>query len=136
MYNDSTKKHHPTIRNVVRSTCSRRDAFEVVMKPPQQRCPGGHFYDAVQSETDQGDGPGDCPGDDGSQPFKTVVSDCEVFEPLTPANQFMAVGRDRGCHLSIITAQNWDPPNKPYWIHLFNGRVEKNPLRRLLPFSF
>ena len=75
---------------------------QIVVEPPEQRRPGGHFDEAVQSEADQGDGPGDCPGDNRDQPFKTVVGDGEVFEPLAPANQFTAVWRGRGCHRSII----------------------------------
>ena len=75
---------------------------QIVMEPPEQCRPGGHFDDAVQSEANQGDGPGDCPGDDGNQPFKAVVANGEVFEPLAPANQFTAVWCDRGYHASIL----------------------------------
>ena len=87
MYAASAMKHPPTIRNVVRSTCSRREWFEIVVEPPEQCRPGGHFDDAVQSEADQRNGPGDCPGDDGDQTFEAVVCNREVFEPLAPANK-------------------------------------------------
>ena len=88
MYAASAMKHPPTIRKVVRSTSFTPGVVKIVMEPPEQRRPGGHFDEAVQPETDQRDGPGDYPGDNGDQPFKTVVGDGEVFEPLAPANQF------------------------------------------------
>ena len=40
---------------------------EIVVEPPQQRCPGRDFDQAVQAEANQGDGPGDDSGDDGNQ---------------------------------------------------------------------
>jgi hypothetical protein len=39
-----------------------------------------------------------------NQPFKAVVSDGEIFEPLPPTYQCTAVGRGRRCHHSIIPA--------------------------------
>ena len=75
---------------------------KIVVKSPEQCRPGGHFNEAVQSEPDERHGPGDCPGNDGNQPFDAVVGDGEVFEPLAPANQLSAAWRDRGCHHSII----------------------------------
>jgi hypothetical protein len=75
---------------------------KIVVEPPQQSRPGGHFNHAVQAETDERDGPGDQSGDDGNQTFGAVVDDGEVFEPLAPAYQFTAVRRDRDCHRFII----------------------------------
>src|ERR1039458_10205150 len=75
---------------------------EIVTEPPEQRRPRRDFDQAVQSEADQGDGPGDDSGDDGNQTFGAVVDDGEVFELSAPANQLSAAWQDRDCHLSII----------------------------------
>src|ERR1035437_1524150 len=75
---------------------------QIVVEPPEQCRPGCHFDEAVQSETDQGDGPGYCPGANRDQPFESVVDDGEVFEPLAAANQFTAVWCGGGRHDSII----------------------------------
>ena len=61
------------------------------MEPPEQCRPGRDFDQAVQAEADQGDGPGDQPGDDGDQTFGAVVGDGEVFELTTPANKMLAM---------------------------------------------
>ena len=75
---------------------------KIVVEPPQQSRPGGHFNHAVQAETDERDGPGDQSGDDGHHTFGGVVDDGEIFEPLAPANQLSAAWQDRDCHRSII----------------------------------
>jgi hypothetical protein len=52
------------------------------------------------SETD----PAIAPANDGNQSVKAVVGNREVFQPLTPENQFTAVERDRRRHHSIVPA--------------------------------
>jgi hypothetical protein len=65
---------------------------KIVVEPPQQSRPGGHFNHAVQAETDERDGPGDQSGDDGNQTFGAVVDDGEVFELTAPANKVVTGG--------------------------------------------
>ena len=97
-------------RNEAPADDSQRDPFnlftagmvEIVVEPPQQRRPGGHFDQAVQAEADQRNGPGDQPGDDGDQTFGAVVGDGEVFEPLAPANKPLPILSAGRRHWSII----------------------------------
>jgi hypothetical protein len=74
---------------------------QIVLEWPEQRRPGRDFDQAVQAEADQGNGPGDQPGDDGDQTFGAVVGDGEVFELTAPANKSLPI-LGVGCHHSSI----------------------------------
>jgi hypothetical protein len=63
----------------------------------------------VQAETDQRDGPGDQPGDDGHQSFGAVVSDGEVFEPLASTSPWPPKSAivEAVAHLSIVMMESY-----------------------------
>ena len=102
MYAASAMKHPPTIRNVVRSTCSRREWSRSWWSRQSNAAPDATSITLSRpnpiSETD----PAINPATMETRPFDAVVGDGEIFEPLAPANQLSAAWRDRGCHHSII----------------------------------
>ena len=87
MYAASAMKHPPTIRNVVRSTCSRREWSRSWWSRQSNAAPEvtSMMLSSPKpiSETD----PAIAPATIETSPSTTVVGDGEVFEPLAPANQ-------------------------------------------------
>ena len=103
MYSASATKHRPTIRNVVRSTCSRREWSRSWWSRHSNAAPDVTSIRLSRPKPTRETDPAINPGDDGNQTFGAVVGDGEVFEPLAPANEVPAINYSRTDHNFSLT---------------------------------
>jgi hypothetical protein len=79
-------KQAPTIRNDIRSACSRRSGW-VEMHSPKNSGSRCDFDEAVESETDQRNTSGNRARNDGDNSFEAIPNDGEILKALTSANK-------------------------------------------------
>src|SRR5438128_1703407 len=82
--------YFPHLEKRIKSQCRRKESC-IMMKPPEQRRPGGDFDDAVETEANERYGPGDQSGDDGDQAFETVVGNGEIFQSAPALDKLAAM---------------------------------------------